>query len=212
MQIHLDVLMLTQKKGGFVYVIFGPMFSGKTGELFRNLRRVEISEALKGTSKIIVLFKPKKDGRYSDTEAVTHNGEIREAIVVKTIQDMKDWIAKNPVDIIAIDEGQFFNIHELNTFASSQADQGKIVVVATLDQDFRTMPFEGLPELLVDADFTQQLHPVCVGCGGLASRSRRTIPVVSTFHVGGKEAYEPLCRACYNEREMEDFQSHATED
>lgn len=212
MQVHLDVLMLTQKKGGFVYVIFGPMFSGKTGELFRNLRRVEISEALRGTPKIIVLFKPQKDGRYSDTEAVTHNGEIREAIVVKDVRGIKDWVEKNPVDIIAIDEGQFFDIHELNTFACSQADQGKIVVIATLDQDFRTRPFDGIPELIVDADFTQQMHPVCVGCGGLATRSRRIVDVKETIHVGGKEAYEALCRTCYNEREMDDFQSNATED
>jgi thymidine kinase len=133
-------------------------------------------------------------------------------VVVRTIQDIKDWIAKNPVDIIAIDEGQFFDIHELNIFASSQADQGKIVVIATLDQDFRTIPFDGVPKLIVDADFTQQLHPVCVGCGGLASRSRRTVDVGDTIHVGGKEAYEPLCRTCYNEREMDDFQEHATEE
>ncbi len=195
MNAYLDVLIHNQR-GGFVYVIFGPMFSGKTGELFRNLRRMDI-----GNFKV-VLFKPKRDNRHSSTEVVTHHGETRKAVVVASVQEMGEYLKKHSVDVIAIDEGQFFNVYDLNSFVSSQADEGKVVIIATLDQDFRTKAFDGVAELIIDADFSQHLHSICEKCGALASRSHRIAENIdSVIHVGGKESYEALCRVCYNKEE-----------
>ena len=199
MQIFLDGA-LEMYRGGFIYVITGPMFAGKTGQLIRNLRRVEIRNQFREDKKIIVLFKPQKDDRHPTSEVVSHNDYKFKAEVVPDVAAIAAWVEKHDPDIIAIDEAQFFNVLELLALLIKLADQGKAIIVTILDQDFASRPFDGVPELLVEAEILEKLHPICESCGKRASRSFRLSDSDELIQVGGKEDYVPLCRTCRNER------------
>jgi thymidine kinase len=199
MQIFLDGA-LEMYRGGFIYVITGSMFSGKTGQLIRNLRRVEIRNQFREDEKKIVLFKPQKDDRHQSSEVVSHNEYKFRAEVVPDVAAIAAWVEKYDPDIIAIDEAQFFNVPELLALLIKLADQGKAIILTVLDQDFASRPFDGVPELFAEAEILEKLHPICEGCGMRASRSFRLSDSKEVIQVGGKEDYMPLCRTCRNER------------
>lgn len=185
------------QKLGSVEVICGSMFSGKSEELIRRVRRAGIAR------QRIAVFKPALDNRYSDNNVVSHDGIAVEAIPVATSSDIRRILAeRGEVDVVAIDEAQFFDTGIVG-LCEELADCGSRVIVAGLDQDFRGEPFGVMPELLARAEEVTKLRAICVRCGRPASRTQRLIdgrpasyddPVIM---VGAEEAYEARCRACH---------------
>lgn len=183
-------------KSGFITLVTGSMFSGKTEELMRTLRRFEIAK------QKVVLFKPQIDNRYNAEKVVTHNGDAISAVVKKNSQDIADYLAANDYqsfDVIGIDEAQFFDVEQLTVLAATWANDGKKVVIAALDQTFEGVPFPGMPNLLVEAEVVKKLHAVCMMCGGLASRTHRLGDSKNIVEVGGTDKYQALCRKCFVE-------------
>ena len=183
-------------KSGFIILITGSMFSGKTEELMRTLRRFEIAK------KKVILFKPRVDDRYDEGKVVTHNGDAISAVVKKNSIEIAEYLAKNDYDsfdVIGIDEAQFFDVEQLIEHAKTWANDGKKVIVAALDQTFEGVPFPGLPDLLVEAEVVKKLHAICMVCGGLASRTHRLSESKSMVEVGGTDKYQALCRNCFIE-------------
>ncbi|ACL70548.1 thymidine kinase [Halothermothrix orenii] len=180
---------------GWIEVITGPMYCGKSEELIRRLRRVEIAR------QKAHVFKPVIDNRYSNKDVVSHNGERIEAIPVNHPEEILQRIDKN-TEVVGIDEVQFFS-NGIISICEQLADEGKRVIVAGLDRDFRGEPFGPVPELLARAEYVDKLHAICVKCGELASRTQRLIdgepasyddPVIM---VGAEEVYEARCRKCH---------------
>lgn len=184
---------------GWVELITGVMFSGKSSELIRRVERAMIAE------QEVMVFKPSIDNRYSDTEVATHNGITVEAQIVDDIEDIKRKIREyeaGRLDVIAVDEGQFFDA-ELVELVDDLADQGYRVIVAGLDTDFAGRGFAPIPELMARAEYSTKLHAVCVKCANPATRNQRLIngepasiddPVVV---VGADETYQARCRNCH---------------
>ena len=198
-EFSLDVAMRACR-GGFVCVITGAMFAGKTECLLQSLSRVDIANDFVKEPKKIVVFKPARDVRTDTSSVVPHNNSIGlKAVMVADVAAIAAWFEDNDADVIGIDEAQFFNVQELYELISRLADQGKVVILTVLDQDYLGEPFDGVPEMLSKAEFVIKLHPVCKGCGLTASRSRRLIDSDEQIVVGGSEAYAPYCRTCYNE-------------
>jgi len=188
------------KAPGCLEVVCGSMFSGKTEELMRRLRRAEYAK------KKVLTIKHKIDNRKSYACIVSHNGESREAFPITSCEEGMEAllkIADSTVDVIGIDEIQFFPedaFHILQTFIN----QGKRVIVAGLDMDFRGEPFGIVPRLMAIADSVTKLHAICVVCGNEANHTQRLVengrPASydeNTILVGGEECYEARCRACY---------------
>lgn len=181
---------------GWIELICGSMFSGKTEELLRRLRRAEIAR------KRIQLFKPSIDIRYGLIRVASHDGAGRnDAIVVQTAMDMLRRVDPE-TEVVAIDEIQFFDVAVIDA-VTLLAEQGRRVIAAGLDQDFRAEPFGPMPELLSLAERVAKLSAICVVCGAPASRTQRLIngrparyddPVIL---VGGSESYEARCRRCH---------------
>lgn len=181
-------------RGGFITVITGPMFAGKTEELMRMMRRWQIAR------KRVVVFKPLRDDRYAKDQIVTHNGEKIDAIVVAKAADLLKHLQQeeySDVEIIGVDEVQFFDVLELIKVVKDLANQGKKVVMAALDLAASGQSFPGMAELLVEADVIKKLHAICSICGSLASRTHRLGDSKELIEVGGKEKYQALCRACW---------------
>ena len=186
--------MYQEFQKGWIEVITGPMFAGKSEELIRRIR------TLKYANKSIVCFKPTIDDRYSETAIASHAGGRYKAYPVKSADDIEKIInEKNDVDVIAIDEIQFFG-PELLPLLDKYADNGIRVMCAGLDLDFRAEPFGIMPSLLAKAEFITKLTAACKVCGEAATRSQRIIngqpahyedPIVA---VGAKECYEARCR------------------
>jgi thymidine kinase len=174
---------------GSVEVITGSMFSGKTEELIRRLRRAQIA-GLK-----VEIFKPSLDNRYSETRVVSHDDRS----IVSTPVDNPSAILllAGGVDVIGIDEAQFFD-NSLVDVCNSLADSGMRVIVAGLDMDFLGNPFGPMPALLSVAEFVTKVHAICVRCGNLAYVSYRKSDESQVVLLGEKDRYEPLCRSCYN--------------
>ncbi|WP_167262043.1 thymidine kinase [Alkalibacillus almallahensis] len=184
--------MYVMKHSGWLEVICGSMFSGKSEELIRRVRR-----ATYGNLNVRV-FKPAIDNRYEEESIVSHNGNSIIARPIDDVQDIYDNIDDN-VDMVGIDEVQFFDDQVIEV-AQYLADQGVRVIVAGLDQDFRGEPFGALPQLLSMAENVTKLNAICPYCGSPASRTQRLIdgkpasyddPVIL---VGASESYEPRCR------------------
>lgn len=184
--------MYEQYHSGWIECITGSMFSGKSEELIRRVRR-----GLFAKQKVIV-FKPSIDNRYSDLEVVSHNGNKVEAVNVKHSSEIMDHV-KSDHDIIAIDEIQFFD-NDVVGVATQLAEEGYRVITAGLDMDFRGVPFEPVPEIMAVAEHVTKLQAVCSVCGAPSSRTQRLIngeparfddPIIL---VGAKESYEPRCR------------------
>ena len=184
--------MLTDMSSGWIEVICGSMFSGKTEELIRRLRRAEIAR------QRIQVFKPTIDLRYADKAIASHNGLQLNAIPVQDCGTLSEQIDPD-ANVIAIDEVQFFDMDVVD-LADSLADEGKRVICAGLDMDFRGEPFGPIPQLLAIAERVDKLQAICVVCGRPASRTQRLIdgapacyedPVVL---IGASEVYEARCR------------------
>lgn len=184
--------MYVMKQSGWVEVICGSMFSGKSEELIRRVRRAEFAK------QKIAVFKPKLDNRYSDREVVSHNGT---SLIAKPISHSIEILhhVEAEIDVVAIDEVQFFD-EGIVRVIQQLADSGYRVIAAGLDQDFRGEPFGQMPAIMAIAEQVTKLQAVCTICGSPASRTQRLIdgkpasyfdPVIL---VGAAEAYEPRCR------------------
>lgn len=187
--------MYNQYREGWIEVICGCMFAGKTEEL---IRRINV---LSYARKNILVFKPKIDDRYSITEIASHAGSKVPCIVISEAKEILNHVNYD-TDVVAIDEVQFFD-EDVVDICEYLADSGLRVMVAGLDKDFRGEPFGVLPDLLTRAEFVTKLTAVCAKCGAPATRTQRIIngkpasfndPIVL---VGAKEAYEPRCRHCH---------------
>jgi thymidine kinase len=173
---------------GWIEVIVGCMFSGKTEELIRRIRRAQIAR------QKVAIFKPKIDTRYSNDHIVSHS----EAKLLSTVVESSDEILAKAQDaqVVGIDEGQFFD-QRIVDVAEELANKGKRVIIAGLDQDYRGKPFEPMPQLLAVAEYITKTLAICVVCGNPADRTQRITPGVERVLVGAKEAYEARCRNCF---------------
>lgn len=177
------------RQHGWIEVICGSMFSGKTEELIRRLKRVEFAQ------QKLLLFKPSIDDRYHEEHVVSHKGSSFMAIPVSESSTiLKHWKKEQ---IVAIDEAQFFD-HGLIDVCNELARKGVRVIIAGLDMDYLGKPFGPMPELLCSAEYITKVHAICVSCGNLAQYSHRTIKTEGQVLVGAVEKYQPLCRSCYN--------------
>ncbi len=173
---------------GWVEVIVGSMFSGKTEELIRRLNRAKIAR------QKVEIFKPRIDVRYSEDEVVSHNANSIRSTPVETASNI--LLLSSNVDVVGIDEAQFFD-EGLADVCNELANQGTRVIVAGLDMDFKGKPFGPIPNLMARAEYVTKVHAVCMRCGNLANHSHRLAEAEQLVLLGEKAEYEPLCRACY---------------
>jgi thymidine kinase len=185
-----DVFRRKSELGGSIEVICGSMFSGKTEELIRRLKRAQIAK-LK-----VEIFKPKTDVRYDENNVVSHNQNMIPSIPVDHSSVLLLMVTDN-VDVIGVDEAQFFD-DELPNVCNVLANRGIRVIVAGLDMDFKGRPFGTMPQIMAIADSVTKLHAVCVKCGQQAMYSYRLVPDDSKILLGEKESYEARCRNCFN--------------
>lgn len=180
----------TGSRRGSVEVITGSMFSGKTEELIRRLRRAQYA----GLN--VVIFKPAIDKRYSETKVVSHD----ERSIVSTPVEHASAILllAGDADVVAVDEAQFFDASVIEV-CSQLADAGTRVIVAGLDMDFMGNPFGPMPGIMAIAEFVTKVHAICMRCGNLAQYSFRKTDESQVVLLGEKNLYEPLCRSCYLE-------------
>ncbi|WP_321279383.1 thymidine kinase [Marinifilum fragile] len=173
---------------GWIEVIVGSMFSGKTEELIRRLNRAKIAQ------QKVEIFKPHIDVRYSEDEVVSHNENSIRSTPVETSANIL-LLASN-VDVVGIDEAQFFD-EGLSDVCNELANQGVRVIVAGLDMDFKGNPFGPIPSLMARAEYVTKVHAICMRCGSLANYSHRLSEAEKLVLLGEKDEYEPLCRECY---------------
>ncbi|KIQ93184.1 Thymidine kinase [Anoxybacillus thermarum] len=184
--------MYVMKQSGWLEVICGSMFSGKSEELIRRVRRAQFAK------QEVKVFKPAIDNRYSEEAVVSHNGTSVIAIPVSCASDIRKHLTTH-TDVVAIDEVQFFDGHVVDV-VQQLADEGYRVIVAGLDQDFRGEPFGPVPTLMAIAESVTKLQAVCTVCGSPASRTQRLINGrPASYHdpvilIGASESYEPRCR------------------
>lgn len=177
------------KRTGSIEVICGSMFSGKTEELIRRIRRARIAR------QKVEIFKPAIDVRYSSLDVVSHDENTIRSTPVENSSNI--LLLATDVDVVGIDEAQFFDKHLVEVVAQL-ANQGIRVIVAGLDMDFRGNPFGPIPGLMAVADYVTKVHAVCVRCGEIAQFSHRLTEKEQVVLLGEKDIYEPLCRRCYN--------------
>mgnify|MGYP001408445156 FL=1 len=189
----------TFKKTGHIEVICGSMFSGKTEELIRRIRRAEIAR------QRVIVFKPKIDNRYSEFEIVSHNEQSYPSVVVEDASEIPE--KSFDVEVIGIDEAQFFD-NNLIEICQNLADSGRRVIVAGLDQDYRAMPFEPMPQLLSVAEYITKTLAVCVVCGAPANRTQRNSDSDNKILVGATDHYEARCRLHHVVNTEKFIQSH----
>ncbi|MCB0533017.1 MAG: thymidine kinase [Lewinellaceae bacterium] len=176
------------KRTGWIEVICGCMFSGKTEELIRRLKRATIAQ-LK-----VEVFKPKLDTRYDKTNIVSHDTS---SVLATPVGDSSKLLEiSSETSVVGVDEAQFFD-SDLPDICQELAQRGVRVVVAGLDMDFRGKPFGPMPALLAIAEYVTKVHAICVHCGNLATHSYRLATGDEVVLLGEKEQYEPRCRSCY---------------
>ena len=183
------------KKQGCIEVVCGSMFSGKTEELIRRLRRAQFA------NQKIAIFKPQIDTRYSDVEVVSHDLHKIESVPIKDAAEMLD--VPEGTQVVGIDEAQFFGPN-LVEVCQALANRGIRVIAAGLDTDYLGKPFGPIPALLAVAEDVQKVHAICVKCGALANHSHRLSRSHKLVVLGEKDVYEPLCRECFNKALAED--------
>jgi len=177
------------QRSGWIEVVCGCMFSGKTEELIRRLRRAKIA------NQKVEIFKPKIDTRYDDTEVVSHNSN---SIHSTPISDPKEILELcNDCNVVGVDEAQFFG-EEITDVCQELALRGIRVIVAGLDMDFKGVPFGPMPHLLAVAEYITKVHAICQHCGNLATHSYRLTAEGDQVLLGEKDSYEPRCRTCYS--------------
>ena len=174
---------------GWVEVIAGSMFSGKSEELIRRLRRAKIAR------QKVQVFKPKIDARFSDHHIVSHSEMRHESANVRTAADIRSLV-EDGTEVVGIDEGQFFD-NELVTVANELARRGMRVIIAGLDQDYTGKPWEPMPQLLAIAEYITKTHAICMKCGQPANYSQRTFESEERVAVGAAGMYEARCRQCF---------------
>tara|TARA_Y100001960_G_C14660361_1_gene820481 strand:- start:620 stop:1168 length:549 start_codon:yes stop_codon:yes gene_type:complete len=172
---------------GYIEVICGPMFSGKTEELIRRINKATF------TKKNVIVFKPEIDKRYSDNFIVSHNGEKIKCISIKNLDEVNKFCDS---DIFAFDEFQFFNQKIIN-ICLDLVKKGKRVIAAGLDRDSNAIPFGAMPEILAHADYITKLNSVCMQCGDIATYSYRIVENEEQILVGESEKYEARCVTCF---------------
>jgi len=178
-----------EKMSGRLEVIAGGMFSGKSEELVRRLRRALIAQ------QKIQVFKPRTDTRHEETQLITRDNRAVAASSVATARELRETLEPD-VEVVGIDEAQFFD-DGLVALVTELADRGLRVIVAGLDQDFLREPFGPMPGILALAEVVDKVHAICVQCGGLAHYSQRIAGGADQVQVGDTEAYEARCRSCY---------------
>jgi|SRR5205809_5792693 len=179
--------ILTGGKRGWIEVICGSMFSGKTEELIRRLKRVKIAN-LKAE-----IFKPAIDTRYDESKIISHDTNFIQSTPVDSSQNI--LLLAQDVDVVGIDEAQFFDI-EIANVCEQLALKGIRVIVAGLDMDYTGKPFGQMPQLLAIADYITKLHAICARCGNIANISYRKTKTDGQILLGEKDIYEPRCRHC----------------
>lgn len=177
------------KKTGCIEVVCGSMFSGKTEELIRRLRRAQFA------NQKIAIFKPTIDNRYSDVEVVSHDAHKINSIPISDASQMLS--ISEDVQVVGVDEAQFFG-NNLVEVCQALANRGVRVIVAGLDTDYKGVPFGPMPMLMAVAEDVQKVHAICVKCGNLANHSHRLSKSRDLVVLGETDIYEPLCRDCYN--------------
>lgn len=170
-------------------MISGSMFSGKTEELIRRLKRAKIAK------QKVEIFKPQVDVRYSEEEVVSHDSNSIRSTPVSSSRNIPLMVSE--VDVVGIDEAQFFDMG-LAEVCNQLASQGVRVIAAGLDMDFQGKPFGPMPALLATAEYVTKVHAICMRCGNLAQYSHRITSSEKLVVLGEKDSYEPLCRECFN--------------
>lgn len=183
------------RKSGCIEVVCGSMFSGKTEELIRRLRRAQFA------NQKIAIFKPAIDKRYSDVEVVSHDFHKIKSTPVTAASEMLD--VPEDIQVVGVDEAQFFD-ESLVDVCQTLANRGVRVIVAGLDTDFKGVPFGPIPMLMAVAEDVQKVHAICVRCGSLANYSHRLNKSEDLVLLGEKDVYEPLCRDCYMKARAEE--------
>ena len=174
---------------GWIEVIVGSMFSGKSEELIRRLNRARIAR------QKVQVFKPSIDARYSIEEISSHSGYKHDSKPVTSAEEMMSHILPE-TQVVGIDEGQFFDMALVDA-VNKLAGEGKRVIIAGLDQDYTGKPFEPMPQLLSVAEFITKTHAICVKCGSTANYSQRTVESEARVEVGASDKYEARCRKCF---------------
>ena len=177
------------KKAGSIEVICGSMFSGKTEELIRRMKRAQFAK------QKVEIYKPCIDVRYSEEQVVSHDSHSIPSIPIDTPAKMLD--ISSDVEVVGIDEAQFFD-NTLVDVVQTLANKGIRVIIAGLDTDFLGKPFGPMPALMAVAEDIQKVHAICVKCGSPANHSHRLTASEQLVVLGEKDSYEPLCRHCYN--------------
>ena len=185
------------RKSGCIEVVCGSMFSGKTEELIRRLRRAQFAR------QEIAIFKPVIDKRYSDVEVVSHDAHKLTSTPVASPAELLERVGPE-IQVVGVDEAQFFD-ETLVDVCQTLANRGVRVIVAGLDTDYLGLPFGPMPRLMAVAEDVQKVHAICVRCGALANHSHRLSKSEDLVLLGEKDVYEPLCRECFNDtREREE--------
>jgi thymidine kinase len=183
---------IRRKPRGWIEVITGSMFSGKSEELIRRLRRAQIAR------QNVQIFKPVLDNRYGDSHITSHSAMRIESENVASSRELLEHV-RPETEVVGIDEGQFFDA-ELPAVVNTLADQGKRVIVAGLDQDYLGKPFEPMPQLLAIAEYITKTLAICVVCGEPANHTQRLVNSSERVLVGTQGTYEARCRACFDPR------------
>ena len=173
---------------GWIEVITGSMFSGKTEELIRRLKRAKIA------MQQVEIFKPQIDTRYSENEVVSHDENAIHSTPVSTAGNI--LLLASEVDVVGVDEAQFFDMGLIEV-CNKLAGAGTRVIVAGLDMDFMGRPFGPIPGLMATAEYVTKVHAICVRCGNIAHHTHRKLKTDKLVLLGEKDLYEPLCRKCY---------------
>ena len=189
-QIITEMFLENSKSTGSIEVICGSMFSGKTEELIRRIRRAQFA------NQKIAIFKPCIDVRYSEDDVVSHDSKHIPSFPIDSPAKILSMVAG--VQVVGIDEAQFFD-ETIVDVVQSLANSGIRVIIAGLDTDFLGKPFGPMPALMAVAEDVQKVHAICVKCGSPAQHSHRLSKSENLVELGEKDIYEPLCRHCYNE-------------
>lgn len=180
-----------QNRRGWIEVIVGSMFSGKTEELIRRLKRAKIAR------QKVEIFKPEIDKRYHEAHVVSHDENAISSTPVQSASQILLYV--NDADVVGIDEAQFFD-DQLPDVCNSLANNGVRVIVAGLDMDYLGKPFGPIPALMAIAEYVTKVHAICIECGNLAQHSHRKSADQHLVLLGEKESYEPLCRVCFRKK------------
>ena len=183
-----ETMTISPKNSGWIEVICGPMFSGKTEELIRRLVRAQFAK------QEVAIFKPKTDNRYSDDYIVSHNKRKIKSIILDSASDIYNF--KDKADVFGIDEAQFFG-DDLIDICNDLAKSGKRIVIAGLDKDYAAKSFGPIKQLLIDAEYVTKVNAICMVCGDPASFTQRISKEKDLVVVGETDKYEARCRNCF---------------